>query len=199
MNPSIKAFIISSLSTLIIVYLLLHFDISIFRSNNIQEDQQQLIIQQEIEEIISTKQPKLDPIIVTKISSTIEKYSEEYKIPQELIIAIIEIESSFRPTVTSSQNCIGLMQINPKAHPEKIKDMSIYEVYHIDNNIRIGCQIFNEYYKAARSIDGALSKYYGANNKEYINKTLTSFTDMIMNKKAQTSENTETVKMDEDV
>jgi len=194
MKATIYGFLTGSIIIVIIIFLV----------NNYINDQGEIdnsmgLIQQEIEEIISTKQPKLDPIIVTKISSTIEKYSEEYKIPQELIIAIIEIESSFRPTVTSSQNCIGLMQINPKAHPEKIKDMSIYEVYHIDNNIRIGCQIFNEYYKAARSIDGALSKYYGANNKEYINKTLTSFTDMIMNKKAQTSENTETVKMDEDV
>jgi len=165
-----------------------------FINNNINNNKGDIILMDlnEIEVVVSNKQPKLDPLIGSKISSTIEKYSKEYNIPPELIISIIEIESSFRPTVTSSQNCIGLMQINPKAHPEKIKDMSLYEVYHIDNNIRIGCQIFSEYYKSSKSIEGALPKYYGANNKEYITKTLTSFTDMIMSKRAK-------IDMDEDV
>ena len=46
---------------------------------------------------------------------------EKYDVPFELVIALIDVESSFRETVVSSTNDYGLMQIN-KVNHEWLKD-----------------------------------------------------------------------------
>ena len=47
--------------------------------------------------------------------------SVEYSVPEELILAMIEVESSFRPSVVSSTGDYGYMQINECNH-EWLKD-----------------------------------------------------------------------------
>ena len=126
---------------------------------------------------------KLDPAFINEIAKSIHKYSKEYNIPAELIIAIITVESSFIPTSTSSANCIGLMQVNPKAHPEKIEGFEIHQLYYIDTNIKIGCRILKEYYEATGSINETLTKYLGKEDSKYMNKILSSFADLMISKK----------------
>ena len=48
-----------------------------------------------------------------KYQQYIEKYSAEYDIPEEIIFAVIKIESSFRASVTSPVGAMGLMQMMP--------------------------------------------------------------------------------------
>ena len=43
----------------------------------------------------------------------IQKYSEEYTIPKEIIFAVIKTESSFDPSAKSHKDAIGLMQMIP--------------------------------------------------------------------------------------
>jgi hypothetical protein len=133
--------------------------------------------------IISNKQLKLDPVFTNEIAKSIHKYSNEFNIPAELIISIITVESAFIPTSTSSANCVGLLQINPKAHPEKIEGLENYQLYHIDNNIKIGCRILKEYYEATGSINDTLTKYLGKEDSKYNNRILSSFADLMISKK----------------
>lgn len=133
--------------------------------------------------IISSKQLKLDPAFTNEIAKSIHKYSKEFNIPAELIISIITVESAFIPTSTSSANCVGLLQINPKAHPEKIEGLENYQLYHIDNNIKIGCRILKEYYEATGSINDTLTKYLGKADQGYNNRILSSFADLMISKK----------------
>jgi hypothetical protein len=133
--------------------------------------------------IISDQQPKLDPILSQTIAKSIHKYSKEFNIPAELIVAIITVESAFIPTSTSSANCVGLMQINPKAHPEKIEGFEIHQLYYIDTNIKIGCRILKEYYAATGSINETLTKYLGKEDQKYNNRVLSSFADLMISKK----------------
>jgi len=132
--------------------------------------------------IVQSKQPKLDPITATEIAKSIYQNSKKYQFPPELIIALIEQESSFIPTSTSSAKCIGLMQINPKAHPKKIEGLKHYQLYYINNNIEIGCQILKEYYNATGVISEALEKYLGVNNKSYVLNILKNFTNSMIEK-----------------
>jgi hypothetical protein len=136
-----------------------------------------------IERIVQEAQPRLDPIISKEISKAVYKYSQKYEFPPELIIALMERESSIISTQTSSANCVGLMQINPKAHPEKVEGFTTHQLYHIDTNVRIGCQILREYYDNTQSIETALEKYLGAKNTAYINDVLKNFADKIIAKK----------------
>lgn len=69
-----------------------------------------------------------EPVLVywdVPLSEEIQDYirmlSMEYSVPEELILAMIEVESSFRPSVVSSTGDYGYMQINECNH-EWLKD-----------------------------------------------------------------------------
>ena len=106
--------------------------------------------------------PRVDPIIAEAIGVAVDKYSKEYQIPKKLILSIIRKESFFNP-FAKSKVAFGLMQIYPKFHKEKIKALGITDnrqLYHIDYNINIGCQIFREYFDATNgNLDETFHKY----------------------------------------
>jgi len=136
----------------------------------------------DLTKIIKTKQPKLDPSTAKEIAIAVEKYCKKYNLPAELVICLIQKESSFNPLVVSKANCVGLMQINTKFHKEKLKKLNIKgnEIFFIDNNIHIGVMILREYLDSTKSIAGALSKYLGIKNKGYLLDVLTGFADLII-------------------
>jgi len=142
-----------------------------------------------LSKLIQTKQPKLDPIITTEIAKAVHKYSIKYQLPPELIIAVIERESTFRSTLVSNAGCKGLMQINVKFHQEKLKKLNVKgnEIHHINNNIHIGCMILNEYYESTGTIAKALKKYVGGHQPDYIHNILSSFTNLIILQYKRTS------------
>ena len=139
----------------------------------------------DLAKLIKEKQPKIDPILAKEIATAIEKYSNQYNFPPELIICLIEKESSFRPMAVSKAGCEGLLQINRKFHKEKLKKLNIKgdQIFHIDNNINVGVMILREYYNKTKTISGALRKYLGINSKEYQLDILASFADLIIKKK----------------
>ena len=132
--------------------------------------------------IIQSKQPKISQTIAKEIAVAVVKYSKKCAFPPELIICLIERESSFNPKAVSKYGCKGLMQIHEKFHVEKLKKLNIKgaEIFRIDSNIHIGCIILKEYYNSTKSISGALKKYLGANHKGYICDILSNFTDLII-------------------
>jgi hypothetical protein len=139
-------------------------------------------------EMIKILKPQIDPSIATIIAKEIDKYEI---FPKELIVSLMFKESSFNPLAVSSSDCIGLMQINPKAHPDKIDGLSYNELFHISNNIRIGHQILEEYYNETNSVKKALLRYFGANNKEYIENILSNFLELSSIKKKTSEDMTE--------
>ena len=50
----------------------------------------------------------------TDYKGFVETYSEEYKVPPELIFAVIKTESKFKKNAMSNSGAIGLMQIMPE-------------------------------------------------------------------------------------
>lgn len=87
----------------------------------------------------------------TIIANEINKAHEKYGLPKKLIIAIMRKESNLDPLARSKSKkgeiiARGLMQVFAKWHPEKMEGISLEELYHIDINVNMGCQIFREYY-----------------------------------------------------
>jgi soluble lytic murein transglycosylase-like protein len=169
----------------------------------------------DIKILIEEMQPKLDRFIIDKIAESILKYSEEYNIPHELITILIYRESSFNTTAVSSAKCVGLMQINPAAHKDKIKDLGLnhYDLFKIDNNIKLGCMILHEYYVRDNDIIKALGRYVGGEHQKYINDIAYAFMnvgvkkifnrymdeeDIISEDNVETSENSENPSGDSD-
>lgn len=132
--------------------------------------------------LIKKIQPRLDPMIAKEIVANIKKYAEKFYFPEELIFCIIARESTFDPLAVSSANCVGLMQISRKAHPQKIKSLNISqeEVFYIDHNIHLGCMILREYYNSTKQISEALERYVGKNNEKYKTDILSSFVDILI-------------------
>lgn len=130
-------------------------------------------------------QPKLEPVVVKAISEAVSKYSVKFALPPELVLAVINRESRFKVLVTSHKNAVGLMQVIPKWHADKIKKLGLKrnEVYHIDHNIHLGCWIINEYYGKTKAIDKALFKYLGGTNGEYVKDILSCLTTLLIEDK----------------
>lgn len=96
------------------------------------------------------------------IANSVNKAHEKYGLPKKLIIAIMKKESDLNPLARSknSKGAIlarGLMQVFAKWHPEKMKGVSLEQLYHIDINTNMGCQIFREYYDRS---DGDLTETF---------------------------------------
>jgi soluble lytic murein transglycosylase-like protein len=146
-----------------------------------------------VEQVVEVKQPqktsdtvsmimglnsKVDKQVAEIIANAVEKYSKKYSLSIPLVLALMNKESSFRPIVTSKANCVGLMQINPKMHPEKVKGYKHSELYHIDVNVSIGCQILRQYLDKKKTIKGALQSYLGAHNNSYMMDILSTCVEL---------------------
>lgn len=88
-----------------------------------------------------------DTYISEEIQTVCIKYGEEYGICPELLMAVIEKESSGRPEVVSGMGCVGLMQINPKYHTERMERLGVTDLTDIDGNVHMGTDYLVELFK----------------------------------------------------
>lgn len=90
----------------------------------------------------------------------IEIVATEYNICPELIEAVIERESSWRPDAVNGP-CIGLMQINPEYHAERMERLGVEDLLDPYDNILVGTDFLAE---LAREYDDlyAVLMYYNA-------------------------------------
>ena len=154
------------------------------------DDTNIIIKQTKTSDTIMKIQPKLDPDVCILIAAAVDKYSKQYQLPSELIISLIYRESSFKLIRTSkaSKNapngCNGLMQINPSAHPKKLKKLGVKNgnIYHIDINIQLGCMILKEYYDKTNDIEKALTRYVGGSHPTYVKDILSRFANLSIKK-----------------
>jgi len=93
-----------------------------------------------------------------------------------LILAIMAIESGFNPVAQSSMGAVGLMQVIPRFHSEKLEDHGGQQaLLDPEINIRVGTQVLHEYMRRYGDMQPALQKYAGAfdePNAHYTNKVL---------------------------
>lgn len=112
-------------------------------------------IQEKTEKLLSdwrelTGLPRNLKMRAERYRDTVEKYAGRYKMPPELVYAIIYTESSFNPTLISSQSAHGLMQVVPNTAGGEvhawlggsgIPDADI--LLHPETNIRYGTAYFH--------------------------------------------------------
>lgn len=115
---------------------------------------------------------KIDENQAKDIVLNAEKNAEEHNLDPNLILGIIAKESSFRSKVTSSVGAVGLMQVFPKWHPEKIKDFSYEELFETDVNVKIGTKILVEYLAWSKGDLAKALKRYSGNARQYAERVL---------------------------
>ena len=73
----------------------------------------------------------------------VEKYSEEYGLEKELVLAVIKAESNFQETAVSKSGALGLMQIIPRTAKWIAGEFNeLYEkqkMFEPETNIKYGC------------------------------------------------------------
>lgn len=110
---------------------------------------------------------------VSHIVETAYKEAIRHSISPLLVLAIIEKESSLRSTVSNSYGALGLMQVVPRFHQEKLRNpTNPKELLTPDGNIKVGTRIVAEYLQVQKgNLEKALVKYSG-NAKEYYPKVM---------------------------
>lgn len=73
----------------------------------------------------------------------IEIVAVDYNICPELVEAVIERESSWRPDAVNGP-CIGLMQINPANHAERMERLGVEDLMDPYDNILVGTDFLAE-------------------------------------------------------
>lgn len=74
----------------------------------------------------------------THYEGLIRQYADQYDVPVELAMAVVQIESNFRPTVKGSAGEIGLMQIKPATAKMMGYKGQSFGLYDPETNIRFG-------------------------------------------------------------
>jgi soluble lytic murein transglycosylase-like protein len=112
--------------------------------------------------------PIVPPEITDIIGKAAIEASRDHNVPVELILAVIEKESSFNPYSISKDDCRGLMQINRKWWP-----MPVSEAHSIYGGIWHGTRILKIYLDRNNgNVKKALYGYRGAPDHDYVAKIL---------------------------
>ena len=113
-----------------------------------------------------------DPQERIRILTLVHLEATRVKLPPELILAVIEVESNFDRYAVSVAGAIGLMQIMPFWLEEIGRPDD--NLLHIDTNLRYGCTILRFYYdKENGDLRRALGRYNGSLGKrKYPNKVI---------------------------
>ena len=94
----------------------------------------------------------------------VEKYSQEYGVPKEVIYAVIKTESDFEASAKSDKGAIGLMQMMPKTFEWLAKDI-LHDPYNVDMlyvpeiSIKYGTYYLSRLYNRFGDWDTALAAY----------------------------------------
>lgn len=88
----------------------------------------------------------------------------KHDVRPELILAIIAVESSYQEKAVSRAGARGLMQIMPRAHPDKVRAIGgVKALFDPKKNISTGVKILNEYLSRSEgNLSKALLRYNGS-------------------------------------
>jgi len=113
-----------------------------------------------------------------KIVEAIQHWSSKYQVDEKLILAVAKVESNFYKHAISESGAMGVMQVIPSWHKDKIKDarasLGNPEVFNINTNIYLGTRILKDCLSRFIKVSKALMCYSG-NTKGYDTKVLNTY------------------------
>jgi soluble lytic murein transglycosylase-like protein len=102
--------------------------------------------------------------------------AERHRLEPELILALIAVESTFKERAVSRVGARGLMQVMPRSHPDKVREIGgSHQLFDPSKNIHVGSRVLVKYLNAhSGNLRRALLKYNGSLG------TRSSFPDRVM-------------------
>jgi soluble lytic murein transglycosylase-like protein len=102
-----------------------------------------------------------DPLQRTTLLMLIHQEATRAKLPPQLVLSVIQVESKFDAYAVSKAGAVGLMQIMP--FWLKLIGRPDDSLVHAQTNLRMGCTILKYYIvKTHGDLRGALQRYNGA-------------------------------------
>jgi soluble lytic murein transglycosylase-like protein len=98
-----------------------------------------------------------------------------YALDPLLIIAVMAVESRFNPIAASDGGAVGLMQVIPRYHADKIDANNGESVLDPHTNIRVGARVLKDYIRRGGSPVAGLQLYNGSSgdsSNAYANRVL---------------------------
>lgn len=103
--------------------------------------------------------PALPEHEVRRIGDAVLRYSRKYELDVDLVLAVIDQESSGRPEVRSPKGAMGLMQVMP--HMQSALGL-VGNAATIETNIEAGCLILADNIRRLGERDGILAYFWGS-------------------------------------
>lgn len=122
---------------------------------------------------VSTPALKSTDIQKQIIKKQVVQISKKHGVNPRLIIAIIEVESDWRPKAVSCENAVGLCQIKPST--AKYITGYKYTVEHLKNpyiNVSICCLYINYLYDKYDGCRRKILRHYSGGAKNYYSKIM---------------------------
>jgi len=98
------------------------------------------LMKRDIVYYIDQKYQRVPKVVSNEIAEQVVILAKQNKLSPELILAIIEVESSFNPMAISSKNARGLMQVMPEWAP-KFNLRRVNDLHDIETGIKIGIEV----------------------------------------------------------
>lgn len=123
-----------------------------------------------------------DPDIPVEVQEAAIKYGEEYNIQPEFLEALAWRESRYHPDAVSKDgSCIGLCQINPKWHKERMERTGKDNLYQVDDNMNIAADYLADLFEDHPGDPEIVLMIYNGDHS-YKNGNISKYAQDIMNK-----------------
>lgn len=101
----------------------------------------------------------------------IAKHAKQHGVPIKLAMAVVQVESNYRPDAVGKRGEIGLMQLLPQTARYIGYDGKMKQLHHPDTNIRYGMKYLGKAYKlGGGSTCGTILKYNAGHGAKRMNK-----------------------------
>lgn len=116
----------------------------------------------------------------------IAEIAESYSLCPELVEALIFHESRGIEDVVSKAGCIGLMQVNPKWHKDRMERLNVTDLKDGKSNVLVGCDYLAELFDTYEDVQMVLDAYNGNLRPESWYESHTSYyAKVILDKSAE--------------
>ena len=103
---------------------------------------------------------KVAPVALEPLVAEAWQLSQLSQLPPTLILAVMAVESGFNPFARGTQGAMGLMQIEPVAHAETLRQFGgQLAAFDPLTNLRIGARLLQGNIKEAGSLEEGLRLY----------------------------------------
>lgn len=126
----------------------------------------------------------VDDGIPNEVKQAAEKWGKHYGICPELIEALAYEESRYISDVVSKDgSCIGLCQVNPKCHKNRMEKLGVTDLTDIDGNIAVATDYLAELFEQYEGdVDILLMAYNG--DSSWKNGHISSYAERILERSA---------------